>query len=79
MKQYVVPAKRTKCGYKCWTRADASGYVCQFQIYIGKTYSTEKQLRTRVVKDRTRELGGNHLVHFDNFLQGFNFLHLRRR
>lgn len=74
MKQYM-PAKPVKRGYKCWIRADESGYVCEFQIYTGKTDSTEKQLGARVVKDLTRELiGGNHHVYFDNFFTGVDLL-----
>ncbi|XP_058806429.1 piggyBac transposable element-derived protein 4-like [Phymastichus coffea] len=74
MKQYMS-AKPIKRGYKCWTRADESGYVCQFQIYTGKADNTEKQLGTRVVKDLTRELvDGNHHVYFDNFFTGVEHL-----
>lgn len=61
MKQYM-PDKSVKRGYKCWTRADESGYVCEFQIYTGKAESTEKQLGARIVKDLTHELIGNHYV-----------------
>ncbi|XP_054744535.1 piggyBac transposable element-derived protein 4-like [Anastrepha obliqua] len=55
MKQYM-PAKPVKRGYKCWVRADESSFVCEFQVYTGKTESTEKLLGPRVVKDLTREL-----------------------
>ena len=45
--------------------------MCEFQIYTGKTESTEKQLGARLVKDLTRELvGNNHLVYFDNVFTG---------
>lgn len=74
MKQYM-PAKPVKRGHKCWTRADESGYVCEFQIYTGKAESTEKQLGARIVKDLTRELiDGNHHVYFDNFFTGVELL-----
>lgn len=74
LKQYM-PAKPIKRGYKCWVRADESSYVCEFQIYTGKTDSTEKQLGARVVKDLTRELvGGNHHVYFDNFFTGVELM-----
>lgn len=74
MKQYM-PAKPIKRGYKCWIRADKSGYVCEFQIYTGKAESTEKQLGARIVKDLTRELiDGNHHVYFDNFFTGVELL-----
>ncbi|XP_043473627.1 piggyBac transposable element-derived protein 4-like [Leptopilina heterotoma] len=74
MKQYM-PAKPIKHGYKSGTRADESGFVCEFQIYTGKTESTEKQLGARVIKDLTRELvSGNHHVYFDNFFTGVDLL-----
>lgn len=74
MKQYM-PAKPIKRGYKLWTRADESCFICEFQVYAGKTESTEKQLGARVVKDLTRELvGGNHHVYFDNFFTGVDIL-----
>ncbi|XP_051174282.1 piggyBac transposable element-derived protein 4-like [Leptopilina boulardi] len=70
MKQYM-PLKPVKRGYKCWVRADSSAYVCEFQLYTGKTESIEKQLGARVVKDLTLELkGNNHHVYFDNFFTG---------
>ncbi|XP_018401793.1 PREDICTED: piggyBac transposable element-derived protein 4-like [Cyphomyrmex costatus] len=74
LKQYM-PAKPIKRGYKCWVRADSSSYVCEFQIYTGKTDGTEKQLGARIVKDLTREIvGGNHHVYFDNFFTGVDLL-----
>ena len=74
MKQYL-PTKPVKRGYKCWTRADQSGYICEFQIYIGKTESAEKQLGARVIKDLTRELvDGNYHVYFDNFFTEVDLL-----
>lgn len=74
MKQYM-PAKPIKRGYKCWVRADQSGYVSEFQIYTGKAESSEKQLGARVVKDLTRELvGKNHHVYFDNFFTGVDLM-----
>ncbi|XP_051168536.1 piggyBac transposable element-derived protein 3-like [Leptopilina boulardi] len=74
LKQYLSsnPIKR---GYKSWTRSDESGFVCEFQVYTGKSDSTEKQLGARVIKDLTRELvGGNHHVYFDNFFTGVDHL-----
>ncbi|KAG0425220.1 hypothetical protein HPB47_027592 [Ixodes persulcatus] len=35
LKQYI-PMKPIRRGKKVWTRADETGYVCQFQIYAGK-------------------------------------------
>ncbi|XP_066581313.1 piggyBac transposable element-derived protein 4-like [Prorops nasuta] len=74
LKQYL-PAKPIKRGYKCWIRADESSFVCEFQVYTGKTESCEKQLGARVVKDLTRELvGKNHHVYFDNFFTAVDLL-----
>lgn len=74
MKQYM-PQKPIKRGFKAWIRSDESGYVCEFQIYTGKTKNTEKQLGLRVVKDLTRDLiGGNHHVYFDNFFTSVDLL-----
>lgn len=68
IKQYM-PNKPTKRGYKVWTRADAFGYVCQFEIYTGKTNNiVEKNLGARVVNDLVRDLvGKNYIVYFDNY------------
>lgn len=67
-KQYM-PNKPTKRGYKVWTRADALGYVCQFEIYTGKVKNIiEKNLGSRVVKSLINELiGKNYMVYFDNY------------
>lgn len=74
LKQYM-PAKPIKRGYKCWVRADESSFVCEFQIYTGKTETTEKQLGPRIVKDLTRELvGKGHHVYFDNFFTGVELM-----
>lgn len=68
IKQYM-PNKPTKRGYKVWTRADAFGYVSQFEIYTGKTNNiVEKNLGARVVNDLVRGLvGKNYIVYFDNY------------
>ena len=72
LKQYM-PQKPIKRGYKCWVRADDSGYVCEFQVYTGKSKNSEKELGPRVVKDLTRELvGKNHHVYFDNYFTSVN-------
>lgn len=68
LKQYM-PLKPIKRGYKVWTRADETGYICEFQIYTGRNRDcAEKNLATRVVKDLTTTITGhNHKVFFDNF------------
>ena len=68
----ATPIKR---GYKCWTRADVSDYVCQFHIYPVKRDNTEKQQGTRIIKDHTLAfVDGDHHMYFDHFLQVFNVL-----
>jgi hypothetical protein len=64
IKQYM-PNKPKKRGYKVWTRA--FGYVCQFEIYTGKTNNiVEKNLGARVIKDMVRDLIGKYYtVYFD--------------
>lgn len=76
IRQYM-PMKPIKRGYKVWIRADSSGYVCQFQIYTGKSENTtEKNLGKRVVLDLTRPIVGKFFkVYFDNY---FNSLELQR-
>lgn len=68
LKQYM-PMKPNNRGYKVWVRADEFGYVCQFQIYTGKTNNKpEKFLGVRVVKDLTQALQQrNYRVFIDNF------------
>jgi hypothetical protein len=29
-----MPMKPVKRGYKVWIRADQTGYVCQFEVYM---------------------------------------------
>ena len=69
MKQYL-PKKPVKRGFKVWVRADAvSGYVCEFEVYTGKTDGErELGLGGNVVKKLTRHITGhNHIVYCDNF------------
>lgn len=75
IRQYM-PNKPIKWGYKVWTRADASGYIDEFQIYTGKVNgNAEKQLGPRVIKDLTRSLvGKNYFVYFDNFFTSLPLL-----
>lgn len=74
LKQYM-PTKPVKRGYKCWVRADESSFVCEFQVYTGKTESIEKMLGSHVVKDLTRDLvDRNHHVYFDNFFSSVDLM-----
>ena len=69
LKQYM-PKKPTKRGFKVWCRADAhSGFTCCFQVYLGATDSTEKELGIRVTLDMCRDIfdKGFH-IYCDNFL-----------
>lgn len=76
LKQYM-PNKPVKRGYKVWTRAEESGYICQFQIYTGKVGQiAETNLGRRVVEDLTRDLvGKGYHIYFDNF---FNSVELQK-
>ena len=67
IKQYL-PLKRIKRGYKIWVRADAYGFLCEFQIYTGKVNGKpENLLGERVVKDLSRPLvHKNYRIYFDN-------------
>ncbi|XP_051168535.1 piggyBac transposable element-derived protein 4-like [Leptopilina boulardi] len=75
MKQYNA-AKPIKRGCKIWVRADMTGYVCEFQIYTGKsTNAKEKSLGFRVVRDLTRAIVGKfHRVYFDNFFTSIDLI-----
>ena len=56
LKQYMLK-KPVRRGLKVWMRADGiTGYVSQFQVYVGKEVSSEKGLGARVVKDLTSTL-----------------------
>ncbi|XP_018360156.1 PREDICTED: piggyBac transposable element-derived protein 2-like [Trachymyrmex cornetzi] len=50
-------------------KKDETAYVCEFQIYTGKSSDTaEKSLGARVLRDFTREIIARyHQVYFDNF------------
>lgn len=76
LKQYM-PLKPTKRGYKVWVRADETGYLCEFQIYVGKVGDTaEKDLGARVVRDLSNNLiGKGHHLYFDNY---FNSIPLQK-
>ncbi|XP_014487182.1 PREDICTED: piggyBac transposable element-derived protein 3-like [Dinoponera quadriceps] len=68
IKQYM-PMKPIKRGYKVWVRADDYGYICEFQIYTGKTRNqSENCLGDRVVKDLSHALVEKHYrIFFGNF------------
>ena len=68
LKQYM-PMKPVKRGIKVWVLGDShTGYFSKFDIYCGKSSSSEKNLATRVVKSLTEPLKGKfHHVYFDNF------------
>ena len=73
-KQYLL-AKPTKFGIKVCERAHPkTGYVHEFQVYVGKPDSlrgqrvTEEGLGTRVVEDLTRNIcRKNHHIYMYNF------------
>jgi len=74
IKQYM-PMKPIKRGYKVWIRADESGYICEFQIYTGKTDSVETTLGKRVVQHLTMNIKGKyHNVYFDNFFTSLELM-----
>ncbi|GFY43086.1 piggyBac transposable element-derived protein 4 [Trichonephila inaurata madagascariensis] len=62
-----MPKKPIKRGYKVWIRCDSSGFVCEFQIYTGKT-EEERNLGERVIRNLSKKLlGKNHVLFFDNY------------
>ena len=66
LKQFM-PLKPIKRGFKVWVRSDENGYVCQFQLYVGKTNDqSKKDLGQRVILDLTRDLvaKGYHILYF---------------
>jgi hypothetical protein len=67
LRQYMR-LKPIKRGYKVWIRAGESGYVNQFQIYVGKVGNdVEKNFGARVVKDLTRNIvGKGYNLYFHN-------------
>ena len=75
LKQYN-PKNSIKRGFKIWVRADAHGFVCEFQVYTGKIDGlAEKQLGERVVKDLTNKIKNkNYQVYFDNYFSSINLL-----
>ena len=56
LKQYM-PNKAVRRGLKVWMRADSiTGYIAQFQVYVGRETCAERGLGARVVKDLTKNL-----------------------
>ena len=54
MKQYI-PLKPVRRGFKVWMRADScTGFVSEFQVYVGKEGEVEDGLGARVIKDLTQ-------------------------
>ena len=79
IKQYM-PAKPVKRGIKVWCRADShNGYICEFQVYTGKSDETEGGLGKRVILDLSQTLEGkNHHLYFDNFFTSVDLLQTLR-
>ena len=54
-----MPKKPIKRGIKLWSRGDShNGYMCELQVYTGKSESVEEGLGKRVVLDLVRQLEG---------------------
>ena len=77
LKQYI-PSKPIKRGIKVWCRADAqNGYLCEFQVYTGRSNTSEGSLGTRVVLDLSQRLNGmHHHLYFDNFFSSVPLLEM---
>ena len=75
IKQHM-PKKPVKHGIKVWMHSDSgNGYICQFDIYTGKSRNnTEGGLGENVVKRLTWAITGkHHCVYMDNFLPWRHF------
>ena len=65
LEQYM-PAKPVKRGIKVWCRADShNGFLCEFEVYTGKSSSVQNGLGKRVVSQKLH--GMHHHLYFDNF------------
>ena len=75
LKQYM-PAKPVKRGIKVWCRADAhNGYLCEYQVYTGRSERVDAGLGKRVVLDLSRRLQGQkYHLYFDNFFSSVSLL-----
>ncbi|XP_060801114.1 piggyBac transposable element-derived protein 3-like [Amyelois transitella] len=79
-KQFIR-GKPVRFGYKNWMVSSADGYCYAFDIYCGKSPSTNivnnEPLGSRVVKTLLNKLGADpkdHIVFFDNFFTSFGLL-----
>ncbi|CAG4963633.1 unnamed protein product [Parnassius apollo] len=75
-KQYIMPKKPIKHGFKVWARCDAkTGYLYKFEVYTGKGDSIEEEgLGYNIVNKLSLDLPENTLLAFDNFFTGCNIL-----
>ena len=75
LKQYM-PAKPVKRGIKVWCRADShNGYMCEMQVYTGRSESAESGLGKRIVLDLSERLvGKSYHLYFDNFFSSVSLL-----
>ena len=76
-----MPKKPVRRGLKVWMRADGvTGYVSQYQVYVGKEVSSETGLGARVVKDLTSTLVDKYYHIFcDNFFTSVKLFHQLHR
>jgi hypothetical protein len=77
MFEAIYAQKACEEGLKEWMRADShSGYISQFQVYVGKELSSESGLGARVVKDLSRSLvHKNYHIFCDNFFTSIQLFH----
>ena len=67
MKQYVEN-KPVKWGFKFWYGcASETGYLYQFDLYLGKKEGAEENLGPSVVLKTTESLQNSHCIFFYNF------------
>ncbi len=75
IKQYM-PKKPIKRGIKAWVRADSgNGYVCDFQIYCGKSDGNGTNLGAQVVTSLSETLKHKYYhLYFDNFFSSVELM-----
>ncbi|XP_065322553.1 piggyBac transposable element-derived protein 3-like [Gordionus sp. m RMFG-2023] len=71
-RQYM-PKKPTKRGFKVWMRCDNSGYMNDFNIYVGKNKEVESNLGYNVVTKFCEGLQ-NHKIFFDNYFTSYTLM-----